>query len=317
MSELLETLKNDIDFLFVQENPIFLVRNVPSTASELGDELVGPVTHREWQVVVKPSPTQPLVPHPSSQVAIYVNRRILLNFQIFPDFDSSIDLNVLPITLRHNLLSSVSFTLINVYNRPGSRNSAIFSLLPRLRQYSDLALIQGDFNLHSGIWDPTRVHTPPISERLFTSLSDIGFGLANNEGLPTFSNRRGAESVIDLVFIHDSLSDLSPDTFIDMEGRGRSDHALITLVFGETTSHWGHRYIPSGEDEEDSFIKDLSTAIIAHSNLPPDSAAEKIRGSILASWDKNSKTPRVGAGRVSWWTSECQNTKDAFLADRS
>ena len=163
MSELLETLKNDIDFLF-------LVRNVPSTTNELGDELVGSVTHRDWQVVVKPTPAQPSVPLSSSQVAIYVNKRILLNFQIFPDFDSSIDSNVLPITLRHNLLSSVSFTLINVYNRPGSRNSAIFSLLPLLRRYSDLALIQGDFNLHSGIWDPARVHTPPISEHIFTSL---------------------------------------------------------------------------------------------------------------------------------------------------
>ena len=45
MSELLETLKNDIDFLFIQENPIFLVRNVPSTTNELGDELVGSVAH--------------------------------------------------------------------------------------------------------------------------------------------------------------------------------------------------------------------------------------------------------------------------------
>ena len=77
------------------------------------------------------------------------------------------------------------------------------------------------------------------------------------------------------------------------------------------------RYIPSGEDEEDSFIKDLSAAIIAYSSLPPNDAAERIRESILASWDKNSKVPRVGASHVSWWTSDCQNAKDAFLLNRS
>lgn len=245
VSELLETLKNDIDFIFIQENPVFFVRNVPSTSSELGDELIGPVTHRDWQVVVKPTPARPMVPLSSSQVAIYVNKRILQSFQIFPNFDCSVDPNVLPVTLRHNLLSSVSFTLINVYNRPGSRNSVVFSLLSLLRRYPDLAIVQGDFNLHSGIWDPARVHTPPITECLFTSMSDINLGLANNEGLATFSNWRGAKSVIDLVFIHDSLSELSPNTLVNLEGHGRSDHALITLIFGETASHWGHRYMRS------------------------------------------------------------------------
>ena len=88
MHDLLETLKNSVDFLFIQEAPIHFVRNVPSAASELGDELIGPVIHRDWQCVDKRSI------QPDSQVAIYVNKRLSSSFQLFPDFSPAIDPNV-------------------------------------------------------------------------------------------------------------------------------------------------------------------------------------------------------------------------------
>ena len=69
MHDLLKTLKNSVDFLFVQEAPYHFVRKIPSTSSELGDDLIGPVIHRNWQCVDKRST------HADSQVAIYVNTR--------------------------------------------------------------------------------------------------------------------------------------------------------------------------------------------------------------------------------------------------
>ena len=117
--ELLENLQNDIDFLFIQENPFSFIRNVPSSQSEEGDPLIGPVHHRQWQCIEKASVQD------SSQVAIYVNVRFLDNFQIFPDFSPNIDPNVLPVTLRHNTIKACSFTVINVYNPPKTRNSAV------------------------------------------------------------------------------------------------------------------------------------------------------------------------------------------------
>ena len=203
---------------------------------------------------------------PSSQVAIYINKRFLNDFQIFPDFSPTIDPNVLPVTLKHNLLRSCSFTIVNVYNPPKTRNSAIASLLETLPNLKDVVVIEGDFNLHSGIWDPARVNSPPSSVNFFNQLSDQGFGLVNDEGAPTWTNRRGAFSVLDLLFVHDSVSALEPDAFVNLEGRGRSDHALITLAFG-TTEHWGRPYIPSGEEEEDRFCQDLSESIRRRSLL--------------------------------------------------
>ncbi|KAF8697279.1 hypothetical protein AX14_001381 [Amanita brunnescens Koide BX004] len=308
--ELLETLQSDIDFLFIQENPSSFIRNVPSAASEQGDPLIGPVHHRQWQCVEKTSL------QPSSQVVIYVNKCFLTEYQIFPNFSPTIDPNVLIVTFRHNIVRSRHFSLVNVYNPPKTNNAAVHSLLTILPRLDDTLVIEGDFNLHSGIWDPARVNSPPLPTELFNRLSDASFGLANNDGAPTWSNHRGSTSVIDLVFINDALAPLSPDLFVNLEGRGRSDHALISLIFG-TTDHWGRPYIPSGE-EEDQFIADLATSIRARSTIfNVESATTQMADDILNSWNRNAKTPRVGGKTTSWWTAECQQAKDAYLAIRT
>ncbi|KAF8690259.1 hypothetical protein AX14_003041 [Amanita brunnescens Koide BX004] len=309
--ELLETLQNDIDFLFIQENPSSFIRNVPSTTSDKGDPLIGPVHHRQWQCVEKTAI------QPTSQVAIYINKRFLTDYQIFPDFSSTLDPNVLPVTLRHNLVRAKHFTIINVYNPPKTHNSAVHSLLRTLPRFRDAMVIEGDFNLHSGIWDPARVNSPPLPTELFNRLSDASFGLMNDEGAPTWSNRRGATSVIDLLFVHDTLASLLPDVFVNLEGRGRSDHAIISLAFG-TTEHWGRPYIPGGEEEEDNFITDLAKSIRTRSRiLDVEVATTSIADDITDSWNRNSKTPRVGGRSISWWTADCQNAKDAFLSSRT
>ena len=181
-------------------------------------------------------------------------------------------------------------------------------------------IIQGDFNLPAGIWDPSRNNSSPLSINLFNHLSDEGFGLANDEGAPTWTNRRGSYLVLDLIFINDSLMSLEPDVFVNMEGRGRSDHALLSLAFG-TTEHWGRPYIPSGEEEEDRFVQDLSDSIRRRAHaLDRHSVEDAIAGigdDILSSWNRNSKTPRINAGSVTWWTAECQRAKDEFLATRT
>ena len=311
--ELLETLQNDIDFLFIQENPYSFIHNVPSSKDEKGEPLLGPVHHHRWQCVEKVSL------QPTSQVAIYINVRFLDNFQIFPNFSPLIDPNVLPVTLRHNSIKSCSFTIVNVYNQPKTRNSAVLSLLDLLPTLHDALIIQGDFNLPSGIWDPARNNSSPLSIELFNRLSDEGFGLCNDEGVPTWTNRRGSMSVLDLIFIKDALHDLEPDAFVNLDGRGRSDHALLSLAFG-STEHWGRPYIPSGEEEEERFIRDLADSVCRRTSTLIDDV-ETIVGNIgldiLASWNRNSKAPRVGAGSVTWWMAECQRAKDEYLAVRT
>ncbi|KAF8645572.1 hypothetical protein AX14_009209, partial [Amanita brunnescens Koide BX004] len=216
--------------------------------------------------------------------------------------------------------SSASNCLNNGSNPPKTRNSAIRSLIDSLHLFHNTVLIQGDFNLPSGIWDPSRNNSSPLSIELFNRLSDVDFGLANDEGAPTWTNRRGSFSVLDLVFIHDSLAFLEPDVFVNLEGRGRSDHAIISLVFG-TAEHWGRPYIPSGEEEEDRFIQDLASSIrsrtFAPLDLGVDAIVSRIGQDILESWNRNSKAPRIGAVSATWWTADCQRAKDEYLASRT
>ncbi|KAF8659199.1 hypothetical protein AX14_007642 [Amanita brunnescens Koide BX004] len=203
MHDLLETLKNSIDFLFIQEAPIHFVRKLPSTTSELGDDFVGPVTHRNWQCVDKRAI------QPDSQVAIYVNVRFTSAYQLFPLFDISIDPGVLVLCVCHNAAPSLYFNVINVYNRPGTRHSAIESLMSLIPTLTNVAVVQGDFNLHSPLWDPMVSSTSGLGERLFYTLSDLELNMANDEGDATWTNHHGAQSVIDLLFYHDVLARIS------------------------------------------------------------------------------------------------------------
>ena len=222
--------------------------------------------------------------------------------------------------MKHNSISSCSFTIVNVYNPPKTHNSAIRSLLDSFRLFSNAIIIQGDFNLPSGIWDPSRNNSSPLSIELFNRLSDKDFGLVNDEGAPTWTNKHGSFSVLDLVFMHDSLMPLEPDIFVNLEGRGRSDHALLSLAF-RTTEHWGRPYIPSGEEEEDRFIQDLASSINKRISMLPDHDVDTIVSGIgqdiLDSWNRNSKAPRVGLASVTWWTADCQRAKDEYLASRT
>ncbi|KAF8659075.1 hypothetical protein AX14_007659 [Amanita brunnescens Koide BX004] len=311
MHELLETLKNSVDFLFIQENPINFVRKVPTSSSEAGEDLIGPVVHRDWQCVDKRAS------QPDSQVAIYVNKHFTLSYQLFPLTDPLLDPNDLALCVRHNTVHSDFFNLVNVYNRPGSRHSAIKSLLRLAPTLPNLAVIQGDFNLHSPLWDPSYSHASGLGERLFYELSDIEMNLANDEGDFTWTNRRGSHSVIDLVFYHDLLARVSPQTLVDLESRGRSDHAVIFLAFGKQSPHWGRPYIAHDSEEEAAYLADLSQAFLNFCHLPPETAGENILLSAEEAWRKHSKLPHVDSNPNSWWTDDCQIAKDRYLLDRS
>ncbi|KAF8670685.1 hypothetical protein AX14_005823 [Amanita brunnescens Koide BX004] len=182
MHDLLETLKNSVDFLFIQENPIHFVRKVPSTTSELGDDLIGPVIHRSWQCVDNRSV------HPQSQVAIYVNVRFTSSYQLFPVFNPAIDPNVLVLCVCHNQKRSDFFHLINIYNQPGTWHSTVESLLRIALTLANLAIVQGDFNLHLPLWDPAISHVSGLGKRLFYSFSDLELNLTNDEGDATIAS---------------------------------------------------------------------------------------------------------------------------------
>ena len=209
------------------------------------------------------------------------------------------------------------FNLINVYNWPNTRHSAIDSLLRITPTIPNISVIQGDFNLRSPLWDPNVTTSSGLSERLFTSFSDLELKLTNDDGDPTWTNGRGSISVIDLVFCNDALARESPQVIIDLDGRGRSDHASIFLAFGRQSPHWGKPYIARDSEEEASFLSDVSNSFIINANLPPENACANIAQAIELSWVANSKLPRTDANPTSWWNDDCQSAKDHYILRRT
>ena len=182
---------------------------------------------------------------------------------------------------------------------------------------SNIAVIQGDFNLHLPLWDPSISCASGLGKRLFYSLSDLELNLANEDGEATWTNRHGTQSVIDLLFYHDVLARISPQVLVDLEGRGCSDHAILFLSFDKQVPHWGRPYIARDSEEEAAYLHDLASAIISNCQLSPDIAGDNILSTALAAWSTHSKQPRIDSNPNTWWTDDCQLAKDKFLLHRS
>ena len=146
LHSLLKTLQADTDLLFLQEVPFYHIRNIASLQSEEGEPLNGTAHHPAWMCASKFSE------FPTTQVAIFVNRRILGEYAVFTDPFSVPNPNVLELKLT-KLSDNASATFFCIYNPPKTQNSAVHDLMIRLPEAPNIALIQGDFNLHSEIWD--------------------------------------------------------------------------------------------------------------------------------------------------------------------
>ena len=287
--DLLDSRRNAIDILFIQEAPVNFIRKVPSATNPEGDDLVGPVIHKAWVCVDR------RLAFPDSALAIYVNRRLTSSYQLFPVERSNIHQDVLFLRLKHNFLKGHDFTVGNVYNRPGARNAAVSSFIEALPSFPDLAVVEGDFNLHSPIWDDTVSKGSPTALSLYVALSEAGLNLMNDEYEPTWTNRRGSQSVIDLLFVNDRLLALEPAIEVSLENRGRSDHAILSCLFGSQVAKAGRPYIAKESEEEDEFCFYLGSALASLPDLLSamgvEETCQQLSQLVMDKWDSLAKTP--------------------------
>ena len=259
---------------------------------------------------------------PDSAVAIYVNKRLTASYQLFPVEKAKIHQDVLFLWLKHNFLKGHDFTVCNVYNRPGAKNAAATSFLQALPSFTDLAIVEGDFNLHSPIWDSNVTKGSPTALALYVGMSDAGLNLMNDEFHPTWTNRRGSESVIDLLFVNDRILGGEPVVEVSLDTRGRSDHAILTCLFGSQLARPGKPYIAKDSEEEEEFCFFLGSAL---SSLPGlmatmtvDDTCHQLSAMIADKWDSLAKTPLSSRPHgTSWWNDQCQAYKDAYDISRT
>ena len=314
LHSLLETLQSDTDLLFLQEVPFYHIRNIASLHSEDGEPLNGTVHHPAWMCASKFSD------FPSTQVAIFVNRRILGEYTVFTDPFSVPNPNVLELKLT-KLSDNASATFFCVYNPPKSQNVAVHDLMARLPDAPNIALIQGDFNLHSEIWDSKHTSDRDIAYDLVHAISARSLDLINDAGVPTWFHPK-RESVLDLVFLHtrSSSSRYPLELTIDKDGRGPGDHALISLSFDREWTWRGEAYIKGGSDEEGAFLAVIGRAIQEGAKgLQSDInlVFQDIRTQIDNAWTTYSRRPKVNSNPTMWWNDECKEAKDRLAKERS
>ena len=203
--------------------------------------------------------------------------------------------DILVVQVMNNKLKNMDFMLINVYNRPGSGNKAVLSLLQIVPTIVNIAVVQGDFNLHSPLWDERITRGSGLATELFNGLSDCSLDLVNNEGDPTWTNGKGSSSVIDLFFCNDRLVALDPFLDVSLNDRGRSDHALISLLFGCQIPHSGRPFIAKDSKEEDSWCDLIGSLLSALTDFVNNKNVEDTCAFLVqemtAKWVQLAKTP--------------------------
>ncbi|KAF8694561.1 hypothetical protein AX14_002002 [Amanita brunnescens Koide BX004] len=186
-----------------------------------------------------------------------------------------------------------------------------------LPMISDLAVVEGDFNLHSPLWDSGVTKGSPTALSLYVALSEAGMNLMNDNSQPTWTNRRGSESVIDLLFISDRILGIEPFIEVSLDNRGRSDHAVLSCLFGSQLAKPGRPYIPKDSEEEDDFCFFLGSVLAALPDLgDPLDVEDTGRGLmelINEKWNSLAKTPITSRPHgTSWWNDQCQAYWDAY-----
>ena len=314
--DLLDSRQNAIDILFIQEAPINFICKVPSATNPEGDDLKGPVHHKAWQCIDR------RLTFDDSAVAIYLNKRIMTTHQAIVNDASVIHKDVLIVQVTSNKLKNMDFTIVNVYNRPGSGNKAVLSLLQVAPTIANIAVIQGDFNLHSPLWDEHITKGSGLATELFNTLSDCSLNLVNDDGIPTWTNSKGSSSVIDLLFCNDRLVALDPLLDVSLDDRGRSDHALISLIFGRQLPRPGRPFITKDSEEEDVWCDTVGallsalTEFINRDNF--ESTCAFLVQEMTSKWSDLAKTPITSRPHSqSWWNEQCRIHRDAYNATRS
>ena len=309
---LLDSLQSGIDILFIQEAHFGLVRKTVSTTSELGDDVVGPVIHHAWKCIDKHQY------FPTTQVVIYVNKRITNNHEIFMDPFLIPDANVLTIDIACNK-SERKASFVCVYNPPRTNNSAIKALCMNLESIPNIAIIQGDFNLHSHDWNPAIIDAPDIANDLLNVITLSGLSLINTDGTPTWHHPSGRSLVIDLLFCHNSLLSHYHSCFLNnKEGRGSSDHSIFFFNFQKRTDYYGDEYIEQDSEAESEFLQKIANRIINESdNNNVEEAFHHIYAESHSAWLQHASRAKLGSNPTRWWDNDCQDAKDAYEEFRS
>ncbi|KAF8624012.1 hypothetical protein AX15_006087 [Amanita polypyramis BW_CC] len=314
LSGLLESKADTTDILFIQEPPYIKIRQIPSLMNSQGDEMWGFPKHPYWELIDMSTKYKEKI-----QAIAYVNKKTMKNHFISIDESTFNDPNILffAIAKANKKGHRDSFcSFINVYAHPspvGTRTRQ--SLIRNFHKVSkNVAILQGDFNLHSSIWDELcRSETGSAGVNLYTTITEQNFQLINRDDEPTWYRQGNIPRVLDLIFVNNNLGRQDVQEHFHLIDEIFDYRTLsLQLAQGKRTI-LGRPYIKADSEEELNFIQEICEA--THYWTCLETAQQKttrLMTSITSAFEKYAKRPKVNAKQTLWWTDDCNKYKDQY-----
>ncbi|KAF8624441.1 hypothetical protein AX15_005872 [Amanita polypyramis BW_CC] len=279
-----------------------------------GNQLWGFLKHPAWESIEMTSKYKS-----EMKVIAYVNRKITKTHFISIDKSTFNDLNILffSIAKMNKKGQKADFcSFINVYAHPSTKGTITRQkLIQNLPKVSwNVAIIQGDFNLHSSIWDESCCSETGIAGfNFYTAITEENFFLLNRDDKPTWYRDGDIPRVLDLAFINNVLDrqDIQENFSLIDE---IFDHRTISLKLrlGRRTTS-GRPFIKVELEEELAFLQDILNATpfwMCLANAQDKST--ELMNSIVTAFNKHAKRPNPKAKPTMWWTDKCNTLKDQY-----
>ena len=168
MDIILETQKNILDIILIQEPSQSLLRRVPSHTNSEGNPYYGSPNHLDWSLFIQNDGSIENYP----RVATYINRRISrMRFSLRKDLINHRDINVIDFHNGQN----VNF-IINVYS--DSNQTALQVLQNNTRNIGITVVMTGNFNIRDSDWDSNIQYHSIHMEDLMSIADSIDLELA-------------------------------------------------------------------------------------------------------------------------------------------
>ena len=160
---------------------------------------------------------------------------------------------------------------------------------------------------------------------IITDLFNLVLSTPTNPSPTRYSDIAGeANSVIDLMFLHNGSSELDHHTIL-LESQLSSDHAplVINIPITEEIIQTSKLTLAPKSEQETAFVQDVISNFknLNTSNIVDTEEIEQVvnrLGSIIdIAWTKNVKRSKISRHSKQWWSEECKRSLDNYRSTRS
>lgn len=316
ISSLLESIKDDVDIVLIQEPPLICFPGRP----------ILPVSAAGWSPTL-PKPIEALVLDDAQKPRVMCYHKPRADYTLTLRTDIHSDLDYMTIEIEQAPYENIFITNINqISSRNDENDDWSIERLKADGLDQDATILLGDFNVHHPTWE-TIQGTPSARARAFADwINGEGYHAVNEFDTITYaSNDLRSTSVLDLTFVNRTTAQIVHEWKVDSSQSIPSDHFPISFTIDrgnadtgtESQSKWNWKKADEKEFRT-AFKAHLGTRIervntlrqpISWSKATIDDAVLAIQEAMTCAADDSVPLSRGCSRSVPWWNSELDELK--------